>query len=118
MCVGAGNVARDADGAATEAGSLHRQVQGDPGEGKGTRLYVMMDSISYELEMEFLNDIVSVLRIRKKVSDPDPDSNPDSNPESSPDSIRIRILDSDLDQKLAKTSFFGTKIFRQPHLQT
>jgi hypothetical protein len=57
LCVGAGNVARDADGAAPEAGSLHSQVQGDPGEGKGTRPYVMMDSISYETEMEFLNGL-------------------------------------------------------------
>jgi hypothetical protein len=32
--------------------------------------------------------------------------------------IRIRILDSDPDQKLAKTSSFCTKIFTQPHLQT
>jgi hypothetical protein len=30
--------------------------------------------------------------------------------------FRIRILDSDLDQKLAKF-FFCTKIFTQPHLQ-
>jgi hypothetical protein len=55
--VGARNVARDADGAATEASPLHRQVQGDPGKGKGARLYVKMDSVSYETEMEFLNDI-------------------------------------------------------------
>ncbi len=32
---------------------------------------------------------------------------------------RIRILDSDLDQKLAKTSvFFCSKIFTQPHLRS
>ncbi len=48
VCVGAGNVARDADGAAPEAGPLHRQVQGDPGKGKGARLYVKSDSVSYK----------------------------------------------------------------------
>jgi hypothetical protein len=32
--------------------------------------------------------------------------------------IQIRILDSDPDQNLAKTSSFCTKIFTQPHLQT
>ncbi len=50
LCVGAGNVARNADGAATEASPLHRQVQGDPREGKGaTRLYVKSrDSVRYK----------------------------------------------------------------------
>ena len=86
VCVGAGNVARDADGAAPKAGPLHRQVQGDPGKGKGTRLYVKL-RIPLVMNWKWitsrwiplvrtgdgiLNDIVSMLRIRKKVSDPDP----------------------------------------------
>jgi hypothetical protein len=31
--------------------------------------------------------------------------------------VRIQIVDSYLDQKLAKNSFFCSKIFTQPHLQ-